>query len=110
MSDRARRLFEQARTKPLSPRMIEVMQALEALRSLRRYPSTPNEIAIKAGYDEGGRRHGNGAAIRSWSGRMPPSNRVNFALIALEKRGLIRWVARRDDLSGRAVVLADDPY
>lgn len=89
----------------MTDRMREVLAALRALRETRQYPATPNEIAIRAGYDEGGRRHGHGWGKGTWSGYMAPANRVNFALLALERRGLIRWVSRRDDLSGRAVEL-----
>lgn len=90
----------------MTERMREVLVALRALRETRQYPSTPNEIAITAGYYDGGPRHGGGASARGgWTGHMAPANRVNFAIMALERRGLIRWVPRRDGRSGRAVEL-----
>ena len=93
----------------LTPRMREVLTALRHLRVHRRpygYPSTPNEIAITAGYREGGIRHGNGAArMGGWSGHMAPANRITFALIALRRRGLVERTTRRDGLSGTAYEL-----
>lgn len=91
----------------VTERMEQVLKALRELKVLDRAPSTPNEIAMQIGFREGGTRHGHGWGKGAWSGRMAPANRVNFAILALEKRGLVRWVARRDDLTGRAVELVE---
>lgn len=93
----------------LTPRMRAILDALAELHAQRRYPATPNEIGYALGFMDGGRRHGHGAnGPYGWTGHMGPANRVIFSLIALEKRGLIAWVDRRDDLSGRAVALRRD--
>ena len=89
---------------PLTPRMIECLAALVRLEAKRQMPASPNEIGFEAGHNDGGRRHGNGAN-RSTTGWQAPANRVNFALLGLEKRGLVVWTRRRDDLSGRAIDL-----
>lgn len=104
---------------PLSERMVECLLAMLALHGGddyyrpkgRQYPATPNEVALQAGYSEGGYRRGNGAAARGgWSGRMAPANRVNFALLGLEDRGMLWWGMRRDHLSGRAVSLTREGF
>jgi len=39
--------------------------------------------------------------------RMGPANRVNFAVTALERRGLVRYARRPDGLSGGAYEITD---
>lgn len=64
---------------------------------------TPNEIAIKMGFHDGGRRRGNGAAGRGgWAGRMAPAQRIITPLRHLFDQGLVHLGRRDDGLSGTA--------
>ena len=64
---------------------------------------TCNEIGYACGFTSGmagGRISHNGKS-------MGPANRVNFAVTALERRGLVAFGHRRDGLSGSAYRITD---
>lgn len=105
--------------RPLSDNMQGVLKMLLKIHGgerwyapcdFHRYPATPNEIAIEMGIHEGGRRHGNGAAIRSWSGHMAPAQRIISGLTGLRYRGLISLESRPDKRMGSAYALTFEGF
>lgn len=91
--------------RPLTERMLGVLRVLDANRD--RYgpqQMTPNEIGHRLGFTHG--MHGDRYSHNGK--RMGAANRVNFALTALVRRGLIAWCPRRDGLSGTAYYITDE--
>lgn len=83
---------------PLSERMEKILVALYdgGATSTAEFGMTGNEIGMTLGFETGSDRFSKTGKV------MGPANRVNFAVSALERRGLVRFAARRGGLTGGA--------
>lgn len=85
--------------RPLTERMEKILVVLlEADESM-----TGNQIGHALGFSHG--MHGDRHSRRGK--RMGAANRVNFAVTALKRRGLVTYARRRDGLSGSATMLTE---
>jgi hypothetical protein len=91
-------------TGPLTDRQRQVLTAMfEREKKETVYGMSGNEIGYAVGFRPGDAMVRRGPAVKA----MGPAQKVIGSMIGLERRGLIRWAARRDGRSGSAYRLTE---